>query len=176
LTASRTVLWSLATALLAACYGGPGTDSPVVGRAFPPGVLAPAAPAPGPTGIYTAQVFGAYNCCWLAQRAAFATTIPGGRAALRVMVSLPPEGPYAGRPETLAIAVDGARPKTFANLRGGIYALDLPLAARGTARDAAVRIEAGYGWTPPGFPVPLSVQLRGVRALPAPPERHAPGR
>ena len=175
MSVARIVPWPLAAALLAACYGGPGTDSPVLLHPFPAGVAA-AAPAPAPTGIYAAPVFGAYNCCWLARSAAFATTIPSGRTVLRVMVSLPPEGPYDARPETLDVRVDGERPKTFANLRSGIYALDVPLAARGGARDATVRITASYAVTPPGFPVARSVQLRAVRALTAAEDRRAGGR
>ncbi len=175
MSAARLVLWSLAAAALAACYGGPGTDSPVLSRPFPAGVAA-AAPAPTPTGIYPAQIFGAYNCCWLTKSAAFATTIPSGRTTLRVMVSLPPEGPYDARPETLTVSVAGEPPKTFANLRAGIHALDVPLTARGAARTALVRITASYVWAPAGDPNSRSVQLRAVRASAPAGGRSAAGR
>ncbi len=151
-------------ALLSACYGGPGTDSPALQRTYPLGVGA-ASPAPAPTGIYAMGYFGAYNCCWLTKSAAFATAIPSGGTRLRLMVSLPGDGPFDKRPETLTVRVGDERPKLFAGLRSGIYALDVPLAARGAARDALVRIDSTYTWQAEGSPYPRSVQLRGVRAL-----------
>ncbi len=154
----------LAAALLAGCYGGPGTDSPVLGRPYPLGVAA-AAPAPAPTGIYASQYFGAYNCCWLMKDAAFATTIPAGHSRLRLMVSLPASGPYDKRPETLTVRVDAEPPKLFGGLRSGIFALDVPVAARSAAREAVVRITSGYTWPVAGTPFERSVQLRGVRVL-----------
>ncbi len=164
MTVARIACVPLATALLCACYGGPGTDSPVVGRRFPPGVSA-APPAPTPSGLYAAPMFGAYNCCWMTKHTTFATMIPAGRTKLRVMVSLPAYGPFDARPQTLAIGIDGGKPETFANLRSGIYALDVPVAARARSRDAIVSVTSSYAWMPKGDTRHRSVQLRAVRAL-----------
>lgn len=158
----RAALLALAAAVPVACYGGPGTDSPVVTRQYPEGVDA-AAPAPIPSGMYPASVFGAYSCCWLTKDASFAVKIPADRKQLRVMVSLPAFGPYDARPQRIVVQVDAQAPKTFAGLKSGIYALDVPLGPHGDQPRSIVRIGAGYEWQRTGDAHPLSVILRSVR-------------
>jgi len=164
MTAARLAAIAATAGMLSACYHGPGTNSPVVDRAYPPGVLS-ASPAPAPTGLYAARFFGAYNCCWMQKSATFQTTVARGARAIRVMVSLPPQAlPYDTRPEAVDVRVAGAPARTFRGLRSGIFALDVPLAPRASGA-VTVRVDAAYTAPVPGTPFERSLQIRGVHTL-----------
>ncbi len=146
----RWLIGSLACAsILAACYNGPGVDSPYgTGTSWPEGIVTP--PQGAVTGIYSGSS-GDPFCCWMGPDAAFRMRIPAAARTVHLSVLMPPTlRVYATHPESLTVHITGEGSRSFDDLGSGDHALVIPLHRHGNMT-VDVSLHASFTFAPSKF-------------------------
>ena len=154
----------LFVAFLAGCYAGPGTADRSSSRN--PGTLPIGVNSGGATGIYQKYPIWANGCCWLADTATFATTLPARTSEVLLRLAIPDTTSGLNEAgQAVSVAVDDAAPQTFRHLRPGVVDLTVQVPPITRARTVKLRLKMSVSFPfGPADPRPRSLLL--VRVSP----------